>query len=195
MKKVDKSENLGSNNVGQNLDKTELTVKEVANIIEETPNVVRNWMKELKDFIPLKKNDSGYNVFDEEALERMKLIKQLHRDQNYSIKQITHYFVTDGASYKPIPKKGAEELLAEELNEMKGLMKDLLHQNRLQEEFNKKLVEKLDNQQRFIEESLKRRDEQLLSNIRDMQESARLIAASKEQEEEKKGFFARLFKK
>jgi len=55
----------GTENQGEIL----LTVKEVAVIIEETPNIVRNWMKELKSYIPLQKNESGYNVFNQEALE------------------------------------------------------------------------------------------------------------------------------
>ena len=99
-------------NDSTNLIKTELTIKEVSNIIDETPHIIRNWLKELKDYIPVHKNEAGYNVFDDEALERIKLIKQLHRDQNYSIKQIQHYFATGGESYKPTPSKGTDELRA-----------------------------------------------------------------------------------
>ncbi|WP_374724513.1 helix-turn-helix domain-containing protein [Calidifontibacillus erzurumensis] len=173
---MDKSKYLGEEKLDENLGKMEFTVKEVANIIDETPNVVRNWMKELRMYIPLKKNASGYNVFDEEALDRMKLIKQLHRVQNYSIKQIEHYFATGGKQYTPIPKKGVEEMLAEELRSMKEMIEELKEQNRVQLEFNKKLVEKLDNQEkinaellhqlntqaRFIEENIGKREEQLL---------------------------------
>lgn len=41
---MSKNENLGEGNLGENIDNIELTVKEVSNIIEETPNVIRNWM-------------------------------------------------------------------------------------------------------------------------------------------------------
>ena len=60
-----KSDYQGTENQGE----ISLTVKEVATIIEETPNIIRNWMKELKSYIPLQKNESGYNVFNQEALE------------------------------------------------------------------------------------------------------------------------------
>jgi hypothetical protein len=64
-KNMGKIDYQGTENQGEIL----LTVKEVAVIIEETPNIVRNWMKELKSYIPLQKNESGYNVFNQEALE------------------------------------------------------------------------------------------------------------------------------
>lgn len=152
------------------------TVKEVANLIDETPNVVRNWMKELKEYIPTQKNESGYNVFNDEAVERMKLIQQLHRDNNYSIKQIQHYFETDGESYKPISEKKYDEIVADELREMKEQISELKQSNGAQEQFNQALIEKLDAQQAYIEEKINQRDKQLLTSIREIQET-KLLAA------------------
>jgi hypothetical protein len=43
----------------------------------------------------------------------MKLIKMMHRQQNYSIKQINHYFATGGEAFQPLSEKGPDELLAE----------------------------------------------------------------------------------
>lgn len=165
----------------------ELTVKEVANLIDETPNVVRNWMKELKPYIPLKKNESGYNVFDEQALEIMKQIKDLHRNRNFSIKQIEHYFATDGETYIIEPEKDLGEKLAEELNEIKSQLQQ-------QQEFNKLLIDRLDKQNDYIHNVLVQRDQKLLESIREMQEQKLLeIAATKE--EQQKGFFSKLFKR
>ena len=53
----------------KNKDQVKLTVKEVAEAIGETAVTVRNWMRELKPYVPLKKAENGYNLFDEEALE------------------------------------------------------------------------------------------------------------------------------
>jgi DNA-binding transcriptional MerR regulator len=65
-----------------------------------------------------------------------------------------------------------------------------------QERFNRELLSKLDDQQKYIQESLKARDEQLMIAIRETQETKRLIAAAEEAKPEpKKGFFARLFGK
>lgn len=190
------NDNQPSNDISENHVKTELTIKEVSNIIDETPHVIRNWLKDLKQHIPLQKNESGYNVFDEEALERMKLIKQLHRAQNYSIRQINHYFATDGESYKPTPSKGADELLADEFKSLKEEIQFLKDRSDQQEEFNKALIERLDQQQQYINNRLEERDQKLMESIRGIQEAKKemlQIAATKE-EERKRGFWARLFR-
>ena len=151
---LSENENQGTENQGGNIVKRPLTIKEVSNILDETPNIIRNWMKELKPYIPLKKNESGYNVFDHEALEQMKLIKQLHREQNYSIKQIEHYFATGGESYKPSPKKGTDEILAEEMRKMREEIQFLSEHSEKQEQFNQALIQRLDEQQRYLDKQL-----------------------------------------
>ncbi|WP_028402418.1 DUF3967 domain-containing protein [Ectobacillus panaciterrae] len=182
---MDKSDNQDIENLDNNL----LTIKEIAAIIEETPNVVRNWIKELKQHIPLQKNDAGYNVFDEKALERMKLIKQLHREQNYSIKQIEHYFATDGVSFKPTPNKDTGALLADELRGLHDEIKMLRDYVQRQEEFNKALITKLQEQQTYLDKKLDKRDQDLMQLIRDTQETKKLIAAA----EQKQSWFSKLF--
>jgi len=166
----------GTENQGEIL----LTVKEVAAIIEETPNIVRNWMKELKSYIPLQKNESGYNVFNQEALGRLKLIKQLHRERNYSIKQIEHYFATDGATFIPTPTKETGEILAEELRGLHEEIKDLREYAQRQEEFNKALLAKLQEQQTYLDKKLDKRDQDLMHLIRDTQETKKMIAATQQ---------------
>ena len=188
-----KNENQGSENHDKKQNDRLLTVKEVANLINETPNVVRNWLKDLKMYIPLQKNESGYNVFGEEAIERLKLIKHLHRERNYSVKQIEHYLATDGEAYKLVPEKKAEEILAEEMKELKEQIKQLQEHSKKQEEFNKALIEKLDNQGNYIDEKLNKRDQLLLQSVKETLEAKQQIASSKEVE--KKGFWARLFSK
>jgi DNA-binding transcriptional MerR regulator len=90
--------------VDENQDKG-FTVKEVANFIDETPNVIRNWFKELRQYIPHEKDNNGYNIYKSEGIDRFKEIKTLHREQNWIIKQIEHYFATGGESFKPEPEK------------------------------------------------------------------------------------------
>jgi len=173
---MDKSDNQSTESLSNNLDKRLLTVKEVANIIDETPHIVRNWLKVLKDYIPLQKDENGYNMFDDAALELIKLIKQLHRDQNYSIKQIEHYFVTGGESYKPVPTKGTDELLAEELRKMREEIQVLREYSEKQEKFNKVLIEKLMKQDEYIQTSLERRDQLLIEKMRSSLEEQKKLA-------------------
>lgn len=189
---MDKNENLSEYNINNNMDNTLLTVKEAANLIDETPNVVRNWMADLKQFIPLKKNEAGYNLFDEEAIEVLKEIKQLHRQQNYSIKQINHYFSTGGEAYHLIPEKKAEEILTEEMQEMRKQIEELQENSKKQAEFNEQLVKRLDKQQEYIKNSLEERDKNLLETMDEIKKSKQ---EPQEEEKQKKGFFSWLFGK
>jgi hypothetical protein len=61
----------------------------------------------------------------------------------------------------------------------------------MQEQFNKKLLERLDEQQKYIEERLNNRDEMLMQSIRETQETKQLLLAAKEEEQKKprKGLF------
>ncbi|MGG0412011.1 hypothetical protein [Peribacillus simplex] len=70
---MNKSENLSGEKQAGNLDKG-FTVKEVASFIDETPNVIRNWFKELRQYIPHEKSDkgNGYNIYKREGIERYK---------------------------------------------------------------------------------------------------------------------------
>ncbi|MEK4031483.1 MerR family transcriptional regulator [Pseudobacillus sp. FSL P4-0506] len=191
---MDKSDYQSEGKFDNNQAPIEFTIKEIANLLNESPNVIRNWVKELRDYIPLTKNESGYNVFDQKALEKMKSIKMMHRQQNYSIKQIKHYFATGGEAFQPLPEKGPDELLAEELRKMREELQFLRENVQKQEEFNQALVKKLDQQQKYIDDKLETRDRQLMKALNETQEVKRLMQEEKNgQAEKKKGFFARLF--
>ncbi|MGM0939939.1 MAG: hypothetical protein ACQEWU_03075 [Bacillota bacterium] len=60
----------------------------------------------------------------------------------------------------------------------------------LQQKFNKALLTKLDEQQQYIDNSIKKRDEHLLNQIKNVQQARIENNASVES----KGFFAKLFK-
>ena len=75
---MDKDKNQSRENLDENMDKG-FTVKEVATYLEETPNVIRNWFKELRKYVPHEKNSNGYNIYKQEGIERFKEIQSLHR--------------------------------------------------------------------------------------------------------------------
>ena len=172
---------------GEGKEQLKLTVKEVGEAIQEKPNIIRNWMRDFKEYIPLEKATNGYNLFDEEALKVMREIKALHREQNYSIAQIKYYFESGGEVFKPVD---SNELIENEL-------KKIREEFDLQRQFNKRLLEKLDEQQKFIDQRLLDRDHKLMEYIRDRQEETRKeIASGNEAEkvEKKSSIFKRLFK-
>lgn len=68
-------------------------------------------MHEQKYHIPSKQGENGYHYFDNRALERLLLIRQLSRERIFSIKQMEYYFSTDGKSVKPEPKNKVSKLI------------------------------------------------------------------------------------
>ena len=152
-------------NLSENFEEMRLTVKEAAKYVNESPGVVRNWMRELKSHIPTIQGDNGYHYFDKQALERLMLIRQLNRDQNYSIKQIEYYFATGEMPIKPGPiNEGSSD-------EMRKDLSSIMERLERQEQFNQALVRKLDEQQHYIKESLNKRDQLLLESLKNTQEA------------------------
>lgn len=84
---MNKSEYLGGENPGY----IAMTVKEVALCLDESPNVIRNWMKELKTYIPLEKNESGYNIFDEKAPAKPNILKNTDAKNKGSNKLLCNF--------------------------------------------------------------------------------------------------------
>ncbi|MFC5775526.1 DUF3967 domain-containing protein [Ectobacillus antri] len=170
------------NQVDKNLSKTDkvFTVKEVAGIVEESPHTIRNWLKELKHYIPVTKNQAGYNVFDNEALEKVKEIKQLHREQGMAIKQVEYYFATGGKEFVVPPKKEIGHEIAEELKALREELAEVREYNRRQEEFNQALIQELQKQREFIKQRDEGRDKQLMIAIREMQDTKKQIASVRE---------------
>lgn len=206
---MSKKENPASENQNNNLDKG-FTVREVATYLDETPNVIRNWFKELRNYIPHQKNSTGYNIYKQEGIERFKEIQSLHREQNWSMKQIEHYFATGGESFRPEPEKTSGVILAEELRALREEITALREDNKAIKEQLDNQDRRMDNQENFhktlidrIEQTNKERDKQLET----MRQLAAPVAESaatnldnqdneqdKNQNKNQKGFWSRLFR-
>lgn len=185
-----KTQELSPENQSEKIDNVKLTVKEVADYINESPHVIRNWLRELKAHIPTEQGENGYNYFDEEAINTLLLIQQLSRKQNYTLKQIERYFATDGESFKPEkPLEATDEILTY-LEFIKDKLDSQEEQLEAQKEFNKALVIKLEQQQEYISNSLIERDRKLLLAMRESQQAKETVAKSK-----KKSFFRKWFNK
>jgi DNA-binding transcriptional MerR regulator len=179
---MSKIENQGEIEVGKKVYKPLLTVKEVSSLIGESVHVIRNWLKDLKDYIPIDKSEAGYNLFGEEATEKLRTVQRLHRDNGYSMKQIEYYFATGGKDFIPVPSAPeAEEILAKELQSMKEDIKMMREQLRKQEEFNMALIRKLEEQQKTIQS----KDELLLQSMSEIKKynmNLQLMAAKGEEQ-------------
>ncbi|MBD8591648.1 MULTISPECIES: MerR family transcriptional regulator [Peribacillus] len=183
------TEDIRSENNNENVDDLRLTVKEAAKYVKENPGVIRNWLRELKTYIPTIQGENGYHYFDKSALERLLLVKKLSREQNYTIKQIEYHLATGGKDLKPEPTPEASEIILKELLVIKEKLE-------LQEQFNQVLVKQLEKQQQNMDhqykkftESIEKQEEQKLIAQQEVQKNQKEAAAASQ----KKGFFARLF--
>ncbi len=178
IKIVNQTQDLHDKNLTENLEEIRMTVKEAANYVNESPGVVRNWMRELKAHIPTVQGDNGYHYFDKPALERLLLIRKLNREQNYSLKQIEYYFVT-GEPVKPEPiNEDSSRLIRkdlavimERLERQEQFNQALVTKLDEQQQFNRELGSKLDKQEQYIKDSLKKRDQLLLESLKNTQEA------------------------
>lgn len=142
--------------MNENMDKPALKINEVATMIGESPHIVRNWLRDFRGHIKADKSDNGYNLFNEDAIQVIRTIQRLARVQKYSTRQIEFYLTSGGKEYTAAAAEPGE------LAEIKNMMQ-------LQLEFNAKLLERLDEQRRYIEQSLKNRDDQIMLTIRQLQ--------------------------
>jgi DNA-binding transcriptional MerR regulator len=161
---MNQTEDQRAENPTGDFDEIRLTIKEAAKHVNESPGVVRNWMRELKSYIPTVQGENGYHYFDKPALERLLLIRQLNREQNYSIKQMEYYFATGETRIKPEPVNEVSDDIRKDLN-------SIMEQLKLQEQFNQALATKLDEQQQYIKDSLNKRDQMLLESLKASQEA------------------------
>jgi len=127
---------------------THLSVKEAAEYIEESPGVVRNWLRELKTQIPTIVGKHGYRYFDQSGLDVLKQVQKLRKDENLSLAEIAEKLspADESQPLLPLPSNSdtAERILAD-LNTIK-------EQLELQVNFNQVLVQQLKKQQEHIDE-------------------------------------------
>ena len=77
---------------------------------------------------------------------------------------------------KNVPDMSAKfNVITDKIDKVISHNKELENQNKEQSEFNKLLVEKLDQQERYIRESLERRDQALLESIRALQDEKKAL--------------------
>lgn len=121
-----------------------LSVKEAAEYIKESPGVVRNWLRELKSFIPTIIGNHGYRYFDQEGLEMLLEVQKLRKEQNLSLSQIADKL--SSSEQLSIPSQSdTTEKIQQDIQSIKEKLD-------LQVNFNQVLVQQLKKQQEHIDE-------------------------------------------
>ncbi|MGG4042371.1 DUF3967 domain-containing protein [Bacillus smithii] len=170
--------------------------KEVAEALKISDSTLRKWAMTLEkfgyEFIRGANNSRAFVERDIIALRRM---KELIQNRGVTVRNAAQAVIS---SLEPTTGtggvQGTNEVVVHDSQEpaiSAELLKEVLERQERLEELNRQLIEKLEKQQRYINERLEKRDANLMEAMRQVQETQRLIAASKkEQEEQKKGFIA-----
>lgn len=184
-----------------------LSVADISEKIGVPPETIRRYIRSHGVHLKIKKVHKRY-VIHSESVTVFKQIRELYSDgktvdeveQSLVDKGISMTFTVIDDTDKPMTVSVADELQAIKdqqttFNEM------LLKEVREQKEFNKLLFDKLEEQrvyiveqQAYIDDRLDKRDRLLIESIRSSLEVKKEMAVTKEQQE-KKGFFSRLFQK
>lgn len=197
------------------------TPKEVNITLGISDSALRKWCLALKKngykFI---RNDHKQRVFVENDLVVLRHFQNLVKHHNMQLENAAALVVDRfgkeafevGTGVVPVKKEEKQSELQsdfirsfdDKLNELLERMEtqeeinnELLNRLGQQENFNKELVQRLEQQQKYIEEHLEQRDRRLMESLRESQEVKQqlLQIATAQEEEKKKGFFARLFGK
>lgn len=180
---------------------------EVATLLNVKSSTVRKYAQVLeKAGYKFLKNEHGYRGYYDKDVIAMRQLMDYSKNPAMTLEDSAKAVVStdNGVDISRVdtedkviqePVQSYDELL-QEFKEYKAQQMDF---NQKQMEFNQKLIEKIDQRDKYIAESLERRDRELLGSIRLIQEQKQLEheAAQKQlaASQEKKSFWSRLFGK
>ncbi|MFP7737973.1 DUF3967 domain-containing protein [Priestia aryabhattai] len=206
-----------------NDNRKEYATRDIANIVNIAEPTVRKYAQSLeKAGYIFVKNEHGYRIFTDKDIFTFNEMKNLSMKHGLPTKKVVdmimmnlkeqnegsipHVSEVDTVVKKPSEQEKTTDIAQyderfnsmferlEQLDKLDDMQKQLDKQN----EFNQLLMERLEQQQKYIDEKIEKRDKQFIDAIRESQETKKLIASALEQrekEEQNKGFFARLFGK
>lgn len=163
---------------------------EVASYLEIGESTLRKWCMELERngyiFIKGVKDSRAFTDHDLKALMHFKqLTKGKKHTKEQAAKSVVEKYSREGVNERttPVPMENNHSY-----ENLENMVKELLAQNKKQEEFNKALLKRLDQQENYIKEVLENRDRLLLETIRESQEEKAAAL-----EKKKASWFNRLF--
>ncbi|MBN6890047.1 DNA-binding transcriptional MerR regulator [Cytobacillus horneckiae] len=164
---------------------TPYSSKEVIDKLKIGDSTLRKWCLALEEqnynFIRTDQNKRLFSEKDVYVLSQFKtLVQDKHLSINTTAEIIAEKYTDDAFSsetqIEQVPNKPFEN---ETLKELKSEVEQLKDMNRL-------LLNRLDEQQKYIEKRLEKHDEILLNSLRESQETKKLLLEAKEEEQQKK---------
>ena len=182
------------------------STKEIADTLEIGDSTLRKWCASLeKNGYIFTKNDQNYRLFVEHDIIFLRQFKKLVKEANMPLDSASSLILErfDGQSFTtrtgvvPLEKNIQDTRSLDAIIKIEEKIMDRFNQ---QEKLNHHLVELIkkqnkiiEEQKNYIEDKFNERDQQLTESIRAAKETKKLLLEQKEQE--KKGFFSKLFGK
>lgn len=177
-----------------------LSVTEISEKIGIPVETIRRYIRSHGVHMKVKKIHKRYVVHDE-SMTVFQQIRELYADGK-NVEEVEQTLSNRGIPITvTVQVDDDESVTVNVADEILGLKRMLEEQKKFNEDqmnFNKQLLERLDQQQIYIKESLEKRDQILLESIRTVQEEKKAlleIAAAQEGNKNRKGFFSKLFGK
>lgn len=169
-----------------------LNINELAEQTNIPDTTIRRYISKFSTFF-IHKGGARSRRYEDKAVKVLIRIKQLY-DEGHESEEVDNVLrrefavVIDGDKGEELFEKSSTPALAtaEDMAEIKEALKQ-------QQEFNKLLIEKLAEQERYIKEVLENQDQLLLESVKVIQEQKSLLESATTTE--KVSFFKKLFMK
>lgn len=178
------------------------TLKDTVKLTGLSIDLIRLYEKEFN--LQIQRTEGGHRRYNKGNIDLLIEIKKRIQEQNWSYKMVNQWLrgevITESVDL--------QSNLEKKVDSLENKVQELLDRSEKDEQFQlaliqrldeqgkliKRLTEKLDYQDQYIENNLEKRDEKLTSAIREISDTKKLIAAAQENLEQKpKGFWTRIF--
>jgi DNA polymerase II small subunit/DNA polymerase delta subunit B len=175
---------------------TPYTAKDISLNLDIGDSTLRKWCLALEEHgYNFYRTDQNKRLFTEKDIIVLKHFQQLVKEKNMSMNNAS-LIVTSRFKKVPFSSETEVEQLESEMNNVPAmrsdtpLIQELLQKIETMEEqqnqliqMNKALFNRLDEQQKYIEERMNKRDSDLLQSLRESQETKQLLLEVKEMQE------------
>lgn len=180
------------------------TLKDTVKLTGLSIDLIRLYEKEFN--LQIQRTEGGHRRYTKNNIDLLIEIKKRIQEQNWSYKMVNQWqqgeVITEAVDI--------QSNLEKKIDSLENKVQELLDRSEKDEQFQlaliqrldeqgtliKQLTDKLDSQDRYIENNLDKRDEKLTSALREISDTKKLIAAAQENLEQKsKGFWSKFFGK
>lgn len=183
------------------------TTKEVSLTLDIGDSTLRKWCLALeKNGYEFLRNDQNKRLYIDRDLVALRHFQVLVQKNNFPLENAA---LVVAAKFKEDPSESRTGIVLQnqEENDRSLMRSDMVIEKLMehiqvqqehierQEKFNRDLIDRLDQQQKYIEERLEERDKSLMESIRQIQKSNEELKQLNAAEPEKKGLWARILGK